>query len=734
MNIKRILGVFVTLTVIGGVAEAKTTAEVVGGTVSQIAPYVMPANVPASPKSFAYMPDGVNIAMLSDDGKTIDVCDIKSGKAVSTLVSADNTRESRLTAFDGFVLSPDAKYVLVWTNKQSVYRRSYTAEYYVYEVRTRLMRPLSTRFKQTMIPCFSPDSRMVAFVAENNIYIKKLDYNSEVAVTVDGAAGKIINGATDWTYEEEFTLTSTLSWSPDNTALSYVKFDESDVKLYSLETYAGACNTRSEYALYLGAFSYKYPVAGQTNSRVTLHSYDVETRKTKDIALPDSRIEYIPRIAYGPTARELMVVTLNRDQNRMEIYAVNPAATTTRSVYVQESKAWILPQSYEDLYLGKTGFVVAAPDAEGYVQLKKYSYNGALMQTVTTGKCDVTAYYGEDAAGSHYYQAASPTPMDRTVYRTTAKGSVLISKNAGTTSMTFAPNMTYGVMRYSDIDTPPVYTLTTSAGKAVRTLEDNAEYASRMAALRVKKEFLTIKSDDVELNAYIIKPADFDPNKKYPVVMYQYSGPGSQEVLNRWQMDWMNFFAQNGFIVMCADGRGTGGRGTSFMYKVYRNLGYYETIDQLAAARYALSLSYVDSKRIGIFGWSYGGYETLMAVSAKDNPYAAAVAVAPVTDWRYYDTVYAERFMLTPMQNDEGYNTSAPIKHVSDMSTRLLIMYGTADDNVHPANTLEYVSALQAQGILCDMLVFPNMNHSIYGCNARAVVYAKMYDYFCRNM
>lgn len=703
--------------------------------VADIAPCVYPQNSASSPKTYTYMPDGASYAMLSEDGDEIEVFDIRSGKKTSTLMSASNTREVKLDKFEGFILSPDASRIIVWTDRRNIYRRSASARYYVYEIRTRMLVPLSHEFERTMIPVFSPDSRMVAFVAENNVYIKKLDYNSEVAVTKDGKAGSIINGATDWTYEEEFTLTSTLAWAPDNSTLAYVRFDESEVPLYSLEMYEGTCNPEKQHALYPGAFTYKYPVAGKPNSKVSLHSYDIDNRKVKDITLPGTDIEYIPRIAYGPTARDLLAVTLNRDQNRMEIYSVNPMAATCRSVYVQESKAWILPQSYEDLYLGRNGFVVAAPDSKGYIQVKKYAYTGALLSTISSGEHDVTAYYGEDAAGRHYWQAASPTPLDRTVMRTSAKGAPeVISQPKGTSSAQFSPAMNYALMTFSDTKTPPLHKLVSADGKAIRTLEDNSELAAHAAAWAVDKEFVTIPSDGYQLNAYVIKPTNFDASKKYPVIMYQYSGPGSQEVLNRWQFDWMNYFAHNGFVIVCCDGRGTGGRGTDFQYKVYRNLGYYETIDQIAAAKWAAALPYTDASRIGIFGWSYGGYETLMAASAQGNPYKAAVAVAPVTDWRYYDTVYAERYMRTPQQNDEGYNSSAPIKRAPAMSAELLLMYGTADDNVHPANSIEYTSALQQAGILCDMLLFPNMNHSIYGCNSRALVYANMFRFFSKNL
>ncbi len=702
--------------------------------VNEISDYVYPANRAATPESFNYMADGESYASLSKDGKTIDVFDIKTGSKTSTLFDTNNTREVKLNEIEGFILSPDCSKVIVWDKSEKIYRRSMKARYYVYEVRTRILRPLSTDFKMTQSPAFSPDSRMVAFVAENNIYIKKLDYNSQVAVTTDGAVDKIINGATDWTYEEEFTVTSTLTWAPDNLTLCYVKFDESEVPYYNLEQYKGSCDPKNQYALYPGTFTYKYPVAGQKNSRVSVHSYDIETRKTKDITLPDSKIEYIPRIAFGPSADCLLVLTLNRDQNRFEIYNVNPRSTVAKSIYVDESKAWIDDRSYENITIQNDGFVVCS-NKSGWNHFYKYSYAGALVRTITSGTFDATNYYGEDAQGYQYYQAALPTPMDRTVYRVDKKGVVTaLTALGGTGAANFSDNCAYAVYSYSNATTPTTYTLCRADGKKLRSIEDNADYAARYKSKVVDKEFVKVQSDGYELNAYIIKPRNFDASKKYPVVMYQYSGPGSQSVLNKWEMDWMYYFADNGFVVLCVDGRGTGGRGYDFMTKVYRDLGHYETIDQLAGARYIASQSYVDAQRIGIFGWSYGGYETLMAVSADGNPFKAAVAVAPVTDWRFYDTVYTERFMLTPAQNEDGYNASAPLKHADKMSTKLLLMYGTSDDNVHPANTLEYVSALQSNGILCDMLVFPNMNHSIYGCNSRAVVYAKMFQFFKENL
>lgn len=702
--------------------------------VSDLAPYTAPANRPAS-TSITFMPDGTSYVERSTDGKKLIVKDIASGKDGETLFDLDHTRETTLPDFEGFKLSPDASKILLWYDTESVYRRSTTAKYYVYEVRTRLLKPLSTEHPRQSVPIFSPDSRMIAFVADNNIYAAKLDYGSEVAVTTDGEAGKIINGATDWTYEEEFQATSLMAWAPDNLTLCYVRFDESAVPTYTLPLYQGTCDPRDEYALYPGIMSYKYPVAGKPNSTVSLHSYDVETRKTKEMTFPGGAPYYITNITYGPKETQLMAATLNRDQNRFEIFMVNPKSTVARSVYFDESKAWIEPIAYEGIHYGENSFVVAS-DADGFTRFSEYSYAGAKLRDISATGSDATAYYGSDATGNHYYQAAAPSPLCRTIYRVNLKGVVTaVSPLEGSSAAVFAPGCTAMLLTYSNITTAPTAKLCRADGKELRTLQENSGYASKAAALRQSKEFFTFKnSEGIELNGYMVKPRDFSASKRYPVIMSQYSGPGSQQVLNRWSLDWEDYFASKGFIVMCVDGRGTGGRGAAFRTAVYRHLGKLETADQLAAARYAASLPYVDGSKIGIYGWSYGGYEALMCATADDCPYAAAVAIAPVTDWRYYDTVYTERYMLTPQQNERGYNDSSALNRAWHLGCPLLTMYGTLDDNVHPANTLQFVSKLQSAGILCDMFVFPNMNHSINGCNARQVVYGRMFDFFAAQM
>ena len=704
-----------------------------GNDVKSISKYVFPQNVPSSPVEYVYMPDGLTYLTLNNNGKSIVKYDIKTGKEIETVIDVAKTRGAKIDAIEGFELSQDGSKLLVYTDKQMIYRRSFKASYYVYEIKRNMLVALSENFTHQQAPVFSPDARVVAFVVDNNIYLKKLDYNTEIAVTTDGKINEVINGVPDWVYEEEFTTNNSMTWSPDNMTLCFIKYNEKSVKDYTMQLYKGTCNPKRQYEFYPGEFKYKYPVAGEVNSVVSVHSYDVETRKIKKVALPDDRIEYIPRIAYGHDATRLIVTTLNREQNRMEIYAANPKSTVVKSIYVEESDSWIAPETYETIKYYPDYFILNS-DKDGYSHIYQYSYSGNLMRKVTSGQYEVTDFYGFDNLGNAYFQSTITGELNRVVSKLDRKGNIVhLSDKQGTASAVFSPAMNYAMLNYSNITTPPVYKIIDIKGKEIRVLEDNASYAATYKSVP-QKEFFKVKSNGIELNGVMLKPADFDTSKKYPVIMTQYSGPGSQQVRNRWQMDWEYYAVTQGFIVVCVDGRGTGFRGNEFERVVYKQLGYYETIDQLAAAKHVSSLSYVDSKRIGICGWSYGGYETLMAISHNQSPFAAAVAIAPVTDWRYYDTIYAERYMLTPQSNEEGYNAGSPIKLAKNVSCPLLLMSGTADDNVHFQNTIEYVSQLQSNGILCDMLIFPNMNHSINHCNARSLVYAKMIDYFKRNM
>lgn len=703
--------------------------------ISELSQYVYPNNYAAS-ASLNFMPDGTTYVTLSADGKKIEQYDVASGKHVGTLLDVTSTRgERKLESIKSFTVSTDGTKILVYEKSEQIYRRTFRAEYFIFDIKRNTLKPLSTAHPMQQSPVISPNSRMVAFMAEdNNIYIHKLDYGTEVAVTTDGKVNEIINGVPDWTYEEEFSTSRSMEWAPDNSMLCYLKYDESKVPAFSFAMYEGACDPQTQYALYPGNFTYKYPVAGEPNSQVTLHSYDVDTRKTKDIAFPADDIEYIPRIHFSPSAEKLIVLTLNREQNRLDFYAVNPRSTVVKQIHQEKSNTWIRPEVYQSVAYETNGMVIFS-DRTGWSHLYRMDYNGNSLGALTEGEFDVTAYYCTLADGTYYYQSAKNGAINRVITKVNPrkKKTIDISPAEGWASASFSPNGAHYVMNYSSAQTAPVYTLMASAKDAsVRILEDNAATNAKFANA-AKKEFFTFNTAGNDLNCWMVKPRNFDESKRYPVVIYQYSGPGSQEVTNRWSIDWMQYFAEQGYIVACTDGRGTGARGRDFEQCVYKNLGYYETKDQVAFLEYLQGLPYVDARRVGIFGWSFGGYETLMAASSGAS-YAAAVAVAAVTSWRFYDTIYAERYMDTPQANPEGYENSAPLSRVDKLTCPLLLMSGTADDNVHMSNSIEYVAEMINLNRWPEMLLFPNMNHSIYGCNTRAVVYARMLDFFNRNL
>lgn len=703
---------------------------------SELSEFVYPGNQPTySMPGLQFLSDGETYTMLSDDGKRIVKYDNKSAAEIEVIFDVNNTRENKIERIDSYTMSPDGSKILIKTDSRPIYRRSSTGQYYFYEIRSRLLKKLSDNHPRQQSPLFSPDGRMVAFVDSNNIYIKKLDYGTEVAVTTDGIQNRIINGVPDWTYEEEFGETCSMAWTPDNTTLCYLKYDESAVPMYNLPIYEGACNPHKEYALYPGTLSYKYPVAGQPNSRVTMHSYDIETRKNKDIALGNNSFEYIPRIYSTPDASKVFAVTLNRDQNRMEIFAVNPKSTVSTSLYVdQTANAWIDPDCYETLMIMPQSFIISS-SRSGYKHYYEYSYAGAMIKQITSGDYDVTDLMGYDADNQTYYiQSCRNGAVNRTLSSVDKKGQIKdLTPAQGYASAIFAPGMRYYLESYSSLSQAPTYALKTSKGKIVKTFGDNSAYAGAYASA-LQSELSTVNVNGTTLNIKLVKPSAMQPGKKYPLIINQYSGPGSQEVLNRWTADWTAYFAMNGYVVATVDPRGTGGRGRAFMDIVYGRLGLTEASDLIAAARAIASADWIDETRIGIYGWSYGGYEALMCATATDSPFKATVAVAPVTDWRYYDTAYTERYMRTPQQNESGYDASAPLNRIDNLNGKLLMMWGTLDDNVHPANSLEFISRMQMKGLYPDILVFPNQNHSINGCNLRENVYQRMLDFFNSNL
>ncbi len=679
--------------------------------------------------------DGIHYVAANDDFTKIEKFDYKTGKVVETLFDVSTARECKIKSFEGYALSDDETRILIYNNSEPIYRHSFKADYYTFEIKRNLLKPLSTAGKQ-QAALYSPNGRMVAFVRDNNIFIKKLDYDTEIAVTKDGEINKIINGVPDWVYEEEFGFSSAMQWSSDSELLSFIRFNETPVKEFAFTLFGSYSPDYPEYVLYPGEMRYKYPVAGEVNSTVQVVTYTVETRALKTHNLPMDADGYIPRIFAMPEADQLAVITLNRNQNHISIHKLNVRSGVSRLLLEDFDNAWI-DQSVLDMVHFYPEFFVFASDREGWMRLYQYNNNGILQGAISPDNEDVTAYLGCDTKSNTIYYQATAGAINRAIYSyNKKKGITNMTPEEGTHSALFNPTCNYYIHGYSSATVPPVYTLRTANGKVIRTIEENKAVVDAVAATNMPaREFFTMDNGKgYTLNGFMVKPFDFDAQKQYPAVLVQYSGPGSQEVLNNWEIDWYHYLANQGFIVICVDGRGTGGRGKAFESIVYQNLGIYETQDQVAAAQYAASLPYVDGNNIGIWGWSFGGYETLMAMTTGNGTFKAGVAIAPVTDWRFYDTIYAERYMRTPNENHDGYFNGAPLNHADKLQGDLLIISGTADDNVHMSNTMEMVAALIKADKQFDMMIYPNQNHSIKGTNSRYHIYTLVCNFFSEKL
>lgn len=682
------------------------------------------------------MADGASYAAISDDGRSIEVFAYKTGKKTSTLFSLDNIKgDFRIDDFEGYTISANGKKVLLWNNSEQIYRYSFSADYYVYDVMRQTLQKVSTEREGLRCGTISHDGRMVAYVFENNIYISNLDYGTDRAITDDGRINELINGAPDWAYEEEFGVLNTLRWSGDDTMLAYVKFDESRVPVYSFDAYRGYCNPDPLGDPYPVSFKYKYPLPGYPNSVVSVHAYDLDNRVTKKVDLPLDPNDYVPSLEFGAAGSQLMVMVVNRDQNCLNLYSANPRSTVARPVMKETSEAWLNPSAYQMVDYSASTFIIGS-ERSGYLHLYEYDYSGNLKRQITKGEYNVTAYYGTDSrTGYVYCQTTSRGAINRNVARVDRKGVVCLLNNVdGTESASFSGNFSYYLRTYSNAQVPTQYTICSAEGKLVAEVEMNREYAAKYANVP-KREFLKVPNAVGEdMDAYIIKPADFDASKTYPIMMYQYNGPGSQEVSNRWTLDGNYYLASEGYIVACVDGRGTGFRSRKWTTSVYKHLGEFETADQIAGAKWFAKLPYVDADRVACFGWSYGGYMTLMELSDPSNPFKAGVAMAPVTDWRFYDSIYTERYMLTPQQNSEGYDLASALARTQNMDRQLLIMSGTSDDNVHFYNTLKYTSKLNSEGTLFDMMAFTAFEHSLRMCNARAMLYRRVKRFLDNNI
>lgn len=709
------------------------TATTFGASALELSDFVLsyrPYGIAATQKAL----NGEYYYQKSTDGSKIFRIAYKNEANETTIFNSEELKGCKITDWDGYEMSNDETKILLHTDTKMIYRYSYIADYYVYDVKSQRITKLTDEGGEE-IATLSPDNQKVAFVKNNNVYIKNLADGSITTVTTDGEKNKIINGVPDWVYQEEFGILNSLKWSPSSNTLAFIRFDESEVPMYSMPMYEGDCHPNKDYSLYPGSYDYKYPVAGEKNSVVSVMAYDLATSRLQKMNLPITDNDYVPHIDYGTQDDRLMVSTLNRTQNDLHIYAVNPATTQATEVYAEQSTSWIDSKSANDVMYYDTFFVMPS-EKSGYMHLYQYAYDGKLIKQLTSGNENVTEFYGYDKARKQFFYQRTNGPLNRMVESVDAAGKVAaLTDGDGTYSAKFNSNFKYYIRTFSSQRIPNQYAIYNVNGKKVRDLELNREFAEKYTAPTVpQREFITVESDGYKLNGYIIKPVDFDPNKKYPVIMQQYSGPGSQQVLNKWSLDWQEYFATQGFIIACVDGRGTGGREKAFQSVVYQKLGKYESIDQIAAAKYMASLPYVDAKHIGIWGWSYGGYEALMAMSTPGSDYAAGVAIAPVTSWKFYDTIYAERYMRTPQENPDGYRDGAPLENTDKLKGKLLIMWGSADDNVHVINSMQYISKLHGQGNQFDMMIYTNMNHSINGCSVRLPLYQRVLNFFKANL
>lgn len=690
--------------------------------------------VPAGIGEMRPLADGKTCSMVSKDGRKIDIYSYETGKKTGTLFDLDAVKgELKIDSFDGYQVSQNGRKILLWNDVKGIWRYSFTAEYYVYDTMRGTMQRVSEKGAQRGAT-MSHDGLRVAYVRDNNVFISNLDYRTDIAVTTDGAVNKITNGAPDWVYEEEFGVQCTLRWSGDDQTLCFVKWNETDVPAYSFDDYRSFCDRDPLGDPYPESFTYKYPLPGYPNSRVSVHAYDLNSRATKEMDLQLGKDDYVADIQFDGKGERLMVMKLNRDQNDLRVYSVNPASTVATQVYSEQSKAWIDNDVYQMVSYGNDSFVIAS-NRSGWTHLYEYSYNGRQLRQITSGDFNVTAYYGKSAVGTHFVQTTTLGAVNRNVASVDAKGVLkLLHDTPGWESAAFSQDMSYYVRTWSDVNTPPQYTVWSVAGKKTAELEMNSAYAAKYASAP-KFELTTVKNDEgADMNAMIMKPSGFSESQKYPLMMYQYNGPGSQQVTNKWHLDGLNYIAQSGYVVACVDGRGTGGRSAAWQHSVYMHLGRYETLDQIAGANAIARMPYVDPQKMSLFGWSYGGYMTLMEMTADNTPFKCGVAMAAVTDWKWYDSIYTERFMRTPQQNEAGYAESSAIARSHKLKGRLLIMSGSSDDNVHFYNTLKYTSKLTYEGHLFDMMVFTGMDHSLRTCNARTQLYRRVVDFLDTNL
>lgn len=689
------------------------------------------------------LPDGDSFARISEDQKRVEQYSFRTGKQVGVLFDVDDVKEPALGSVDDFIISPDGQRILIQTETERIYRHSFRATFYLYSVSDHRMVPLSENGPQ-QTPLFSPDGKQVAFVRDNNIFlVSQLDKPQEQQITTDGKRNEVINGIPDWVNEEEFGNDRTMVFTKDGSHVVWVRYDEAAVKQYSMPLFKGLKPEKKEYADYPGFYTYKYPIAGEQNATVTVWSYDIATRKTQQLQVPLDKDGYIPRLIMTSDAEKVAVYTMNRHQDYLRIYMANATTGEVRMAIEEKVDKYVREEAMSDIQITDRHILLPS-DRSGYMHLYLYDLNGKLIRQIEDGNYEVSAVYGYDEkTGDTYYASHENGATEQQIWVAHKNGRrECLTRQAGWSTALFSNNYKYFIHTWSDLNTPTVCTLCNNKGKVLETLVENQALTDRLSAYELgRRELFTMTTaDGVELNGWMVKPADFDPNRKYPVVMYQYGGPGNQQVKNAWDIGQARrgalleqYLCQQGFLCVCVDNRGTGGRGAAFEKCTYLKLGQLESHDQVEAALWLGRQSYVDKNRIAIWGWSFGGFNTLMAMSEGREVFCAGIAIAPPTSWRYYDTIYTERYMRTPQENATGYD-DCPIARVGKLHGALLLCHGMADDNVHFRNTAEYTEAMVQADKDFRQLVYTNRNHSIYGGNTRAHLYRQCVDFFMEKM
>ncbi|MGI9526686.1 MAG: S9 family peptidase [Weeksellaceae bacterium] len=667
------------------------------------------------------MNDGEHYTLISENG--IDKFSYKTFQKVGTI------KEGR---YSDYFFNADETFLMLEEDPEPIFRHSKKATYTLYDIQKKVETKIFDGNK-VQEPTLSPDGKKVAFVFDNNIYFQNLADGKVTQITTDGKKNYIINGVTDWVYEEEFAFVRAFDWNATSNKIAYIKFDEREVPAMDIDIYGEN--------LYPDELSFKYPKAGEKNAKVSVHLYNLKNQNTSEVDLKEYDDFYVPRIQFTKKADALAMIVSNRHQNKLDFHMVNTSDLKKHKIFTETDKAWIDTDNLTLEFLEDNSFIWNS-ERDGFRHLYHYADDGKVLNQITKGKWEVTEFYGYNPENKRvYYQSTEPGSINRGVYtiQINGKNKVALSDQPGINDADFSKTFAYYILSHDEANTVPIYTLNNGEnGEQLTVLQDNDRSKAFMESQKPQpKEFQEIEVNGVKLNAYIIKPKNFDPNKKYPLFMYIYGGPGSQQVLNNYgsfNFWWFQVLANQGYMIVCVDNRGTGGKGAAFKKVTYKNLGSYEIEDQMAAAKYFGNLPYVDESRIGMFGWSFGGYMTSLAMTKGSDIFKMGIAVAPVTNWRFYDTIYTERFLQTPQENPEGYDDNSPINYVNLMHGNFLLIHGTADDNVHVQNSMRFAEALIQADKDFEYMVYPDKNHGIYGGNTRKHLYKKMTNFILENL